>query len=572
MEETPDFDVIVVGSGMSGGWVAKEMCERGLKVCILDRGTPTDPTTDYSDNLDPWDRQYFDRVRPDVLERDFGIQDGNYYAVRESNRHFWMTDTAQPYEQAEGTRFKWRRGATVGGRSLMWGRASWRLAPYDFEANAADGEGVDWPVRYDDIAPWYDHVEKFAGICGNRDGLDQVPDGEHLLPPFEHTAAELDFKSRMGDAFDNCHLIVGRYAHLTKPTEEHMALGRGKCQARTRCEHGCSFGAYFSAVSATLPAAERTGNLTLLTGKVASQVVHDPNTNRVTGVRVVDANTGAGETYTARTVFLNASTIGTALILLNSATEAQPTGLANRSDQVGRNLMDHFGGSLVAAAVPGIDDSTVFGRRPAHAYIPRYRNFPARDQKGYKRAWGYQVYSGRWGWSGDRPGVGADYKAANRTPGEWSIMLDAFGEVLPHADNRVTAHKTRTDKWGQPIAVINFEVRDNDRALMDAAHADAVELFRRAGYADIREYRKPEVELANGIGGRIHEMGTARMGRDPETSVLNGFNQAHDIPNLFITDGSFMGSSGVVNPSLTYMAFSARAANHAADLMEEGVI
>ena len=567
--EAAQFDAIVVGSGMSGGWVAKELCERGLKVCVLERGTNTDPAKDYSDFLEPWEREHFDRVSPEVMARDFAIQ-GPTYAVRESNRHFWMTDSAQPYEETGGTRFKWRRANTVGGRSLMWGRASWRLAPYDFEINAKDGEGVDWPVRYDDIAPWYDHVEKFAGICGARDGLDQLPDGPHMLPPFAPTAADIELKKTLEAKFPERPLVQGRYAHLTQPTEEHLKLGRGTCQARTRCEHGCSYGAYFSAVSATLPAAEATGNLTLVTGAVVAGLEHDPATNRVTGVRVVDAETKAGTTYTARVVFLNASTIGSALILLNSASEAHPNGLANSSDQVGRNLMDHYGGSTVMAEIPWLSDRTVFGRRPAHAYIPRYRNFPERTED-YKRAWGWQVYSGRGGWGGWKPGVGADFKAANRTPGPWNITLDAFGEMLPDPDNRVTAHATRTDAWGQPIAVVRLEPSANDRAIMEAAHRDAHEIFEAAGFENIRDLRTP-AELDEGVGGRIHEMGTARMGRDPATSVLNGFNQAHDIPNLFVTDGSFMASNAVVNPSLTYMAFSARAANHAAELMQEGLI
>ena len=570
----PDFDAIVVGSGMSGGWVAKELCERGFNVCVLERGTPTVPAEDYGDMLDPWERRHFDKLRPEDIAEHFFIQ-GDNYALKQSNRHFWMTDTAQPYEEAEGTRFKWRRGATVGGRSLMWGRASWRLAPYDFEVNAQDGEGVDWPVRYDDIAPWYDHVEKFAGICGNRDGLEQLPDGEYMLPPFELTCAEKDLKTRIADIFPERPVIVGRYAHLTEVSDEQRELRRGRCQSRHQCHNGCSFGAYFSAVSATLPAAERTGNLTLVTDAVVSSVVHDPETDRVTGVRAVDANTGVGTTYSGRTVFLNASTIGTTLILFNSASEAQPNGLANRSGQVGRNLMDHIGGSLVWAEVPGYEDRYTYGRRPAHAYIPRYRNFPEHTES-YKRAWGYQVYSGRAGWSGDRPGIGEAFKAANRKPGPWSIMLDAFGEVLPHPDNRVTAHATKTDKWGQPIAVVDFQVRDNDRALMQAAHEDALETLRGAGYTNVRELKRPDegfdLALGGGIGGRIHEMGTARMGRDPNTSVLNSWNQSHDISNLFITDGSFMTSSAVQNPSLTYMAFSARAADHAAQLMTEGVI
>ena len=561
-----DFDAIVVGSGMSGGWVAKELCERGLKVCVLERGKPTEAARDYSDFVEPWETKHFDKISTQVAERDFSITGVNY-AMKESNRHLWMTDREQPYQRADGQSFTWRRGAHVGGRSLLWGRASYRFSPYDFEVNKLDGEGVDWPVRYGDIAPWYDHVEKFAGIAGNRDGIEQLPDGKHFQRAFEHTCAELDLKEKLKTTFPERQLIMGRVAHLTEPTEEQLELGRGRCQARNRCNHGCSFGAYFSSNHATLPAAKRTGNLTLIPNSAVSKLVHDPVTNRITGVQVADTETGVGTTHTAKIVFVNASTIGTTLILLNSATEDQPNGLANSSDQLGRNLMDHIGGSQVVAHVPGNLDRYFYGRRPIGAYIPRYRNYPKREES-YKRGWGYQVYSWRDGWGANK-GIGEDFKTGNRTPGPWGIMLDAFGECLPDPTNTVRAHKTKTDKWGQPIPVIDFKLGTNEEALMRAAHADAFEILEAAGYNGFYEARKPD-DYLNGVLGRIHEMGTARMGRDPNTSVLNGWNQSHDIPNLFVTDGSFMTSSAVQNPSLTYMAFSARAANHAADLLQEG--
>ncbi len=563
-----DFDAIVVGSGISGGWVAKELCERGLKVCVLERGKPTKPDRDYSDFLDPWETQHFDRISNDVKKRDFSIT-GLSYAQKESNRHLWMTDREHPYERLGNQSFTWRRGAHVGGRSLLWGRASYRLSAYDFEVNKADGEGVDWPVRYADIAPWYDHVEKFAGIAGNRDGLAQLPDGKHFQPAFEHTCAELDLRKKLKASFPNRHLIMGRVAHLTQPTEEQTALGRGQCQARNRCHHGCSYGAYFSSNSATLPAAERTGNLTLLPNSAVSKLLHDPVENRITGVEIVNTITGVGSTHTAKIIFVNASTIGTTLILQNSATEAYPTGLANSSDQLGRNLMDHIGGSQVGAHVPGHLDRYVTGRRAIGAYIPRYRNYPKQEES-YKRGWGYQVYSGRQGW-GAPSGVGDGFKAANRAPGPWGIMLDAFGECLPNPNNTVRPHKTKADKWGQPIAVIHLTLGPNEKALMKAAHQDALDILDAAGFDRLYEAQKPS-EDSGVFKVRTHEMGTARMGRDPKTSVLNGWNQSHDIPNLFVTDGSFMTSSAVQNPSLTYMAFSARAANHAADLLQEGAL
>lgn len=563
-----EFDAIVVGSGISGGWVAKELCERGLKVLLLERGRATVPSEHYTDHLDPWDKTHLDRIPPDEVARDFFIQ-GTNYAMKESTKHFWMKDSDQPYE-SNGGGFKWRRGNQVGGRSLMWGRASYRLAPYDFEVNKIDGEGVDWPVRYNDIAPWYDHVEKFAGISGNRDGMAQLPDGEHFLEAFDHTCVEENFKAKMETLYDDRRLIMGRVANLRRLTEDQIAVGRGQCQARNLCAHGCSYGAYFSSVSATLPAAKATGYLTLVSDTIVTKVVYNPKNKRVTGVETIDANTKAGRTYTAKVVFLNASTISTTLLMLGSANEAMPKGLGNSSGELGRNLMDHLGGTLVQARVDGFDDKYYFGRRPIGGYIPRYRNFPQQTES-YKRGWGYQVYSGRGGPGGWHAGVGQVFKDKNRAPGGWNIMLQAFGECLPHSDNRITAHKTKTDKWGQPIAVVDLILRDNEKALMRAAHADAIDILTQAGFHSLRELQDPEDNMDK-FGGAIHEMGTARMGRDPKTSVLNGWNQTHDIDNLFITDGSFMTSSACQNPSLTYMAFSAGAAHHAADLIQQGAL
>jgi len=564
-----EFDAIVVGSGISGGWVAKELCERGLKVCLLERGQKLDPMKDYSDNIDPWDMKHFDRAKPDEAKADYAVQSTSY-AFKDSNKHLYIKDSDQPYEVSEATNFKWRRGNRVGGRSLLWGRASFRLAPHDFEANKLDGHGVDWPVRYDDIAPWYDHAEKFAGIAGNRDGLAQLPDGQHYLPPFDLTCAEEALKAEMAKTFPDRDLIIARVANLKRLTDEQKALGRGECQARSKCFHGCSYGAYFSSNSATLPAAKRTGNLTLITDAIVTKVNYDAETSRISAVDVIDSKTKETRRYTAKIVFLNASTVSSAMLLLNSKSDSFPTGLANRSDQVGRNFMDHVGGVWVEARVPGHLDKYVYGRRPTNAYIPRFRNFPDQAES-YTRGFAYQVYSGRSGAGGWRGGVGKDFKEANRTPGAWRIVLDAFGEILPHPNNRVTLHKSRTDKWGQPIAVVDAPMRDNEIALMKAAQTDAVDILTQTGFKDINPGKTPSDDGLS-LGRRTHEMGTVRMGRDPKTSVLNGWNQAHDIPNLFVTDGSFMTSSAVQNPSLSYMAFSARAANYAADLLETGVL
>ncbi len=561
-----DFDAIVVGSGMSGGWAAKELTERGLKVLVLERGKDIDPAKDYTDMLNPWDKKHFDKIPEEELKRDYAVQ-GDVYAMYESTKHFWVKDSEHPYENAEGKSFKWRRGYHLGGRSIMWARMSYRLSDYDFGANLADGHGVDWPIRYADISPWYDKVETFAGISGNRDGLPHLPDGQ-FLPPFEMTAVEKHLKASIESNYDTRHMIIARSANLKTATQEHLDLGRGPCQSRNQCFHGCSFGAYFSSVSATLPAAKKTGNLTIVTDAIVHSVDYDAKTNRVTGVNVIDSKTKEKKLYTGKIIFLNASTIGSAMILLNSKSAKFPNGLANSSDQVGRNLMDHVSTTQLTGIVPGYEDRYVEGRRPTVAYIPHYGNITEKD-KPYKRGFAFQVYSGRDGWYGERPGLGEEFRAANRKPGPWRLTLHAMGEVLPYEDNRVSLHKNKTDQWGLPIPFVDASMRENERLLMEHATRDGIEIMEKAG---IKIDKKPDPKTVEptDMGNLIHEMGTARMGRDPKTSVLNGWNQSHDVPNLFITDGAFMTSSAVPNPSLTYMAFSARAANHAADLLKEG--
>lgn len=558
-----DFDAIVVGSGMSGGWVAKELCERGLKTLVLERGKDIDPTKDYTDMLDPWDKKFLDRVQPEEAQRDYARQK-DVYVFFESTKHLWVKDSDHPYETTAGKDYQWYRGYHVGGRSLLWARMSYRFSDHDFGANKADGVGVDWPIRYADLKPWYDKVETFAGVSGNNDGLGQLPDGK-FLPPFELDCAAKEFQKRIADNYDDRQLIAGRVANLTRTTPEQEALGRGACQARYHCFRGCSYGAYFSSNSATLPAAERTGNLTLKPDSIVHSVIYDPKTKKATGVRVIDRVTKETTVYTSKIVFINASAINTALIMLQSANDDIPNGLANSSDQVGRNLMDHVAGARADAQVDGIDDKYYFGRYPGQGYMPRYRNYPDYDQP-YKRGYAFQVYTGRGSWTGNRPGVGEAFKSANRTPGPWTITLDAYGEVLPDPNNRVFLHKTKKDKWGIPLPVMDAQMGPNERALLEAASKDAKDMLERCNFKNITvhpvEPTKP--------GNRIHEMGTARMGRDPKTSVLNKWNQAWDVDNLFITDGAAMTSSAIQNPSITYMALSARAANHAADLLQAG--
>lgn len=558
----PDFDAIVVGSGMSGGWSAKELCERGLKTLVLERGPDIDPAKDYSDMQDPWDKKYLDRIQPEEANRDYAIQK-DVYVFYESTKHLWANDRIYPYTTAPGTDYQWLRGHHVGGRSLTWARMSFRFSDYDFEANKADGIGVDWPIRYADLEPWYDKVEEFVGVSGSMEGLGQLPDGK-FLPPFEMDCAEKLLKSKMADHFPDRTMMVGRVANLKRATEEHLALGRGACQARNACFRGCSFGAYYSSNSASLPAAKNTGNLTLKPDSIVHSLVYDKTTNRVSGVRVIDRVTKATTTYTAKVVFLNASAIATATILLNSKSETFKNGLANTSDQVGRNLMDHVAGALVHAKIDGLDDRYYYGRRPICGYIPRYRNYPEYTED-YKRGFAFQVYTNRGSWDANASGIGADYKTQQRQPGEWSITLDTYGEVLPNPNNRVTLSNTK-DQWGLAVPHMDAKMGPNEMALMQAGSDDAVDILTKAGFRDIR---RGEVKPTQ-PGNRIHEMGTARMGRDPKTSVLNGWNQAWDVPNLFITDGACMTSSAIQNPSITYMALSARAANYAADLIERG--
>lgn len=562
-----DFDAIVVGSGMSGGMSAKELAERGLKVLVLERGPEIVPERDYTDQLAPWQSPNLDSVPQEEIQRHYFRQyPGVAYAIKESTKHFWVKDDEHPYEEAEGTSYDWLRGYHTAGRSIMWSRQTYRLGPQDFTANLNEGIAIDWPVRYEDIVPWYEKVETFIGVSGSEEGLPQLPDSI-FQPAFALSDAELAFKQRVEARFNGRNVIPARIAHLTDATEEQRALGRSNCQSRNRCHHGCTFKAYFSSLNATLPAAERTGNLTMVHNAIVQSLDYDPQSGRVTGVQVVDAKTNERRVYTCRVVFLNASAIASALILLQSRSEAFPTGLANRSDQVGRNLMDHVSGANAAGIMTGFDDKKVFGRRPSGGiYIPRYANVTEND-KPYRRGFGFQGGASPLNQAaGQIPGIGREFKEAHRRPGPWRVNIGAFGEQLPNPNNRVTLHPSRRDRWGNPLPVFEVRYSDNEVTMLEEARKDAVAMLEAAGCINISS---GPVNLTK-PGNRIHEMGSARMGRDPATSVLNGWCQAHDVPNLFITDGAFMVSSGCQNPSLTYLAFSARAAHYAADLLAEG--
>lgn len=560
------FDAIVVGSGVSGGWAAKELTERGLKTLVVERGKHVEHGADYTDSLSPWELQNFGMVAEEEADRDYWIQK-KCYAFTTATKHFWVKDSEHPYTYPADKPFMWIRGYHLGGRSLMWGRQSYRLSPMDFESNAKDGHGSDWPIRYEDLAPYYDHVERFAGISGSKEGLAQLPDGQ-FLAPMELTGAEKDFKQKLEANWPTRKLIIGRCAHLTESRPEHEELGRIQCQYRSLCERGCSYGAYFSSLSATLPAAERTGNLTIVTDQVVHSIVYDPRTGKASGVRVVDAKTMQGRTYDAKVIFLCASTIPTAQILLNSKSEEFPNGLANRSDAVGRYLMDHLSAMGASGVYPGFESRYHRGRRPNGFYIPRYRNF-TEPGNGYVRGFGFQggVMRDNWKRGMSKPGVGAQFKTSLRAPGPWRVGLGGFGEMLPRPENRVTLHPTNVDKWGMPIVHVDCGLGPNEKAMIAQVRADAREMLERAGCTDVHVG-----EHYGGLGLGIHEMGTAHMGVDPARSVLNKYNQAHDVPNLFITDGACMASGGCQNPSLTYMAMSARGAHFAAQFLKDGLI
>ncbi|MDP5170458.1 MAG: GMC family oxidoreductase [Bacteroidia bacterium] len=546
-----EYDAIVVGSGISGGWAAKELTEKGLKVIMLERGKNVEHVKDYtSATKGPWEfphrgtrTQEMIKEEP-VLKRD--------YPLNEMNRDWWVSHQDCPYTEIK--RFDWFRGYQVGGRSLLWGRQSYRLSDLDFEANAKEGIAIDWPVRYKEIEPWYDYVERFAGISGNNDGIAHLPDGQ-FLPPMELNCVEKDVAARLKGKFGgDRHLIIGRVAHVTGPLE-----GRAQCQYRNKCWLGCPFGGYFSTQSSTLPAAMKTGNLTVRPFSIVTQVIYDKDTKRATGVEVLDAETNQTYVYKAKIIFLNASTINTTWILKNSATDVWEEGLGSSSGELGHNLMDHHLGVRASGDVEGYEDKYYYGRRPNGFYIPRFRNMNG-EKRDYVRGFGYQGRASREGWNREvaEYSIGAELKASLTEPGQWTIGMGGFGEILPYHENKVTLDKTTTDKWGLNVVAIDCELKENELNMRKDMLQDGMEMLEAAGVKNVTG------NDGDGTPGRgIHEMGTARMGKDPKTSVLNKWNQMWDAPNVFITDGSFMTSAACQNPSLTYMAFTARAVDFA---------
>ena len=556
MQET-QFDAIVVGSGISGGWAAKELSEKGLKVVMLERGQNVEHIKDYVNaTKPPWAyphrggrTQEMESHYP-VLKRD--------YPLNEKNLDWWVKDEDSPYTETK--RFDWYRGYQVGGRSLLWGRQSYRHSAQDFEANAKEGIAVDWPIRYDDLAPWYDYVETFAGISGSKEGLPQLPDGQ-FQPAMPLNCGEELVAGKLKTLFGGTRRIIpGRTANLTENLQ-----ARVKCQSRNACWLGCPYGGYFSTQSSTLPAAMATGNLTLVPYQIVTEILYDKDSKRATGVRVIDAVTEKTIDYTAKIIFVNASALNTAWILMRSATDIWPGGLGSSSGELGHNVMDHHFRLGANGDIEGLEDKYMYGRRPTGFYIPRYRNVGT-DKRNYLRGFGYQGSASReeWGRAVAELGIGGDYKDAATVPGSWTIGATAFGEMLPNHDNKVTIDQSKKDKWGLPVLNFDVAIGENELKMRKDMTADMAEMLEAAGVRNVRTY---DGGYFPGMG--IHEMGTARMGRDPKTSVLNANNQVWDAPNVFVTDGAAMTSASCVNPSLTYMALTARAADFAVNELKK---
>ncbi len=556
---TTDFDAIVVGSGISGGWAAKELTEAGLQTLVLERGRMVEHVKDYpTANLDPWQLPHGNRPTHQDLA-DYPVQK-DLYLFGQDSKHFLVKDVDHPYNAVK--EFRWYRGYQVGGRSLLWARHCFRWSDLDFEANAREGVGVDWPIRYKDIEPWYDHVESFIGVSGENAGLPQLPDGK-LLPAFEMNCIEQHLRDRMASKFTDRRLISSRVAVLSQPHN-----GRGKCQARNLCHRGCPYGAYFSSNSSTLPAAAATGRMTLRPHSIVHSVITDADTGRAKGVRVIDAETHATIEYTAKVIFLNASALNTTAILLNSSSSQHPAGFGNSSGVVGHYLMDHHAAVGAAGGYDGYLDKYYSGRRSTSVYIPRFRNVTTKHPD-YARGFAYEVYTGRQGWQQRTEGadIGAAFKDSLTKPGPWWVWMEAYGECLPRHENHVALNYDKKDKWGMPTLDIDMTYGSNEMTMRKDMEASAVEILKAADLQGVSGFANQPHP-----GEVIHEMGTARMGKDPRQSVVNAFNQCHDATNVFITDGACMASTACQNPSLTYMALTARACAYAVDQLKRGAL
>lgn len=556
------YDAIVIGSGISGGWAAKELCEQGIKTLVLERGRKVEHLIDYPTMAkDPWDFPHRNQIPLKVKEENPIAS--RCYAFREDAMHFFVKDKEHPYVQEKP--FDWIRGYQVGGKSLIWARQTQRWSKYDFEGPARDGFAVDWPIRYSDIAPWYSHVENFVGISGNKDGLETLPDGE-FLPPWEMNVVEKEVKKRIMENYKDRNVVIGRCAHLTQPKEIHLLQGRGKCQARNLCQRGCPFGGYFSSNSSTLPWAAKTGNLTLRPDSVVHSIIYDDKKGKAIGVRVIDAHTKKVTEYFAKIIFVNAAALNTNLILLNSISARFPNGLGNDNGLLGKYVaFQNYRGTL-SASIEGFMDSYYYGRRPCAVMMPNFRNVHKQETDFLR---GYMVFfsAGRSGWGHSVEGeqLGEAFKEAKTEPGNWHVSMMMQGETIPKETSHVRLSKDKKDEWGMPLLTISVGYDDNDEKSLKDFLNQGAEMLDKAGCKNITTR---DSKQAPGLD--IHEMGGVRMGKDPKTSLLNKWNQLHACPNVFVTDGACMTSTSTQNPSVTFMALTARAANYAVEELKKG--
>lgn len=560
-EKNRTYDAIVIGSGISGGWAAKELCDRGLKTLVLERGRNVEHIKDYpTTNMMPWEFEHRGRIPEDIQKENPVIS--RCYAFKEDAQHFFVKDTEHPYVQDKP--FDWIRGYQVGGKSLLWARQTQRWSQYDFEGPARDDFAVEWPISYNDLAPWYSHVEKFAGISGNKDGLDNLPDGE-FLPPFDLNCVEKYFKEKLESQFKGRNLIVARCAHVTSPQSVHLEQGRGQCQNRNLCQRGCPFGGYFSSNSSTIPWAMKTGNMTLRPLSVVHSVLYDETQGKATGVKVIDAETKEEIDFYAPVIFVNASALNTNMILLNSKSSRFPEGLGNDNGLLGKYVAFHNYRGKISAEYDGHLDSATVGRRPTSGYIPRFRNVYQQETdflRGYASGFGASRQVDR-----EYDGIGGSLKENLLNPswGGWRVGSHMMGETIPKESNFVSLDSQNTDEWGIPLLKVNVDYDDNDEKMTQDFFEQFTEMYEKAGFTNIRTR---DTKQAPGLD--IHEMGGVRMGNDPKTSLLDKWNRLHACKNVYVTDGACMTSTSTQNPSLTYMAFAARSVDFAVRESKKG--